>query len=184
MKEGKNMSFLNWFSRKPQADADAAPSHLPDSTALRDARIDRRERLYAVVRTALVQAGVQTASFKFKVLALDDQGEQFLVMVDVATPWGGDAGWRTRIELQIVQTAQTQHGLVITSVYWRTNEALAAAATSVPATLSSPDAGPSDRVSLTGGVGRYEPLQDDEVAAFQQALEAASRLPSVSRKIH
>jgi hypothetical protein len=176
------MSLLNWFSRKPKSDA--APSRLPDATALRDARIDRRERLYAIVRTALVQAGVQTSSFKFKVLALDDQGQQFLVMVDIALPWGGDAGWRSRIEAQVVQMAHTQHGLVITSVYWRNNATLVAAAPSVPATLSGPDAGPSDRVTLSGGVGRYEPLQDDEVAAFQQALETASRLPSMTGKIH
>lgn len=178
------MSLLNWLSRKPKTDVDVAAVRMPDSAALRDARIDRRERLYAVVRTSLVQAGVQTTSFKFKVLALDDQGLQFLVMVDIAPPWGGDAGWRSRIEAQVVQTAQTQHGLVITSVYWRNNAALVAAAPSVPATLSSPDAGPSDRVTLSGGVGRYEPLQDDEVAAFQKALETASRLPSVPGKVH
>ncbi|WP_367848190.1 hypothetical protein [Rhodoferax sp. WC2427] len=174
------MSFLNWFSRKPPRNA-ALP---PAASQLRDARIDRRERLYAVVRTSLVQAGVQTSSFKFKVLALDDQGHQFLVMVDVANPWGGDAGWRARIETQVIEAAQAQHGLVITSVYWRNNAELVAAPPSVPATLSGPESGPSDRVTLTGGVGRYEPLQEDEVVAFQKALEAASRLPSVSGKIH
>ena len=107
------MSLLNWFSGKPQAEA--VPTPTLDATKLRDARIDRRERLYAIVRTSLVQAGVQTSSFKFKVLALDDQGQQFLVMVDVANSWGGDAGWRSRIETQIVQAAQAQHGLVITA---------------------------------------------------------------------
>nr|WP_315189434.1 hypothetical protein [uncultured Albidiferax sp.] len=176
------MSFLDWFSRKPQVPA--AQSQAPDAVKLRDARIDRRERLYAIMRTSLVQAGVQTSSFKFKVLALDDQGQQFLVMVDVANPWGGDAGWRSRIETQVVQAAQAQHGLVITAVYWRNNAELVAAPASMPATLSGPEAGLSDRVTLAGGVGRYEPLQDDEVAAFQKALEAASRLPSVTGKIH
>ncbi|MBC7683230.1 MAG: hypothetical protein H7172_12950 [Ferruginibacter sp.] len=183
------MSFLSWFSRsKPTTPTDAAatpaPAVVPDPARLRDVRIDRRERLYAVVRTALVQAGVQTASFKFKVLALDDQGQQFLVMVDVAPPWGADPGWRSHIEAKVVQTAHAQHGLVITSMYWRNNPELLAAPPSVPAPLSGPEFGPSDRVTLSGGVGRYEPLQDDEVAAFQQALEAASRLPSVPGKIH
>lgn len=176
------MSFFNWFSRKPQGKV--APAPAPENTRLRDARIDRRERLYGVVRTSLVQAGVQTSSFKFKVLALDDQGQQFLVMVDVASPWGGDAGWRARLETQVIETAQTQHGLVITSVYWRNNAELVAAPPSMPASLSGPEVGLSDRVTLAGGVGRYEPLQDDEVAAFQKALEAASRLPSVTGKIH
>lgn len=176
------MSFLNWFLRKPQAHT--AQSHALDTAKLRDARIDRRERLYAIMRTSLVQAGVQTTSFKFKVLALDDQGQQFLVMVDVANPWGGDAGWRSRIESQVVQAAHAQHGLVITAVYWRNNAALVAAPPSMPATLSGPESGPSAHVTLAGGVGRYEPLQDDEVVAFQKALEAGSRLPSVPGKIH
>ena len=183
------MSFLNWFSRnKPLMHKDVVaqtgPAPIPDPTQLRDARIDRRERLYAVVRAALVQAGVQTASFKFKVLALDDQGQQFLVMVDVAPPWGADAGWRSHIEGQVVQTAQAQYGLVITSVYWRNNPELLAVQPSVPAPLSGPEFAPSDRVTLPGGLGRYEPLQDDEVVAFQKALEAASRMPSVPGKIH
>lgn len=172
------MSFLNWFSHRPRAES--AQGETLDATKLRDARIDRRERLYAVVRTSLVQAGVQTASFKFKVLALDDQGQHFLVMVDVAYPWGGDAGWRSGIETQVVQSAKAQHGLMITAVYWRNNAELGGAPPSMSAKLSGPESGLSDRVTLGGGVGRYEPLQDDEVAAFQKALEAASRPPSVS----
>ncbi len=178
------MSLLNWFSRKPMASAEAPSTQTLDAALLRDARMDRRERLYAVVRTSLVLAGVQISNFKFKVLALDDQGQQFLVMVDLAPPWGSDAGWRSRIEAEVIQTAQADHGLVITSVYWRNNAELVAVAPSMPATLSGPESAPSDRMSLAGGVGRYEPLQDDEVAAFQRALEAASRLPSVPGKIH
>jgi hypothetical protein len=178
------MSFLNWFSCKPAIHTDAAPTPTADPARLRDARIDHRERLYAVVRTALVQAGVPTARFKFKVLALDDQGQQFLVMVDVALPWGSDAGWRSHIETQVVHAAQAQHGLVITSVYWRNHPDLVVVPASVLAPLLGPESGPSERVSRAGGVGRYEPLQEDEVAAFQQALEAASRRPSVPRKIH
>lgn len=183
------MSFLNWFSpNKPSMHKDGVaqtgPAPMPDTTQLRDVRIDRRERLYAVVRAALVQAGVQTASFKFKVLALDDQGQQFLVMVDVAPPWGADAGWRSHIEGQVVQAAQAQHGLVITSVYWRNNLELLAVPPSVSAPLSGPESDLSDRVTLPGGLGRFEPLQEEEVAAFQKALEAASRPPSVPGKIH
>ena len=171
------MSLLNWFSPRPRGSSD--PKVTPDVTKQRDARIDRREKLYAVVRTSLVQAGVQTTSFKFKVLALDDQGQQFLVMVDVAYPWGGDAGWRSRIETQVVQAAHSKHGLTITAVYWRNNAELVSSPPSMPAKLSGPESGLSDRVTLVGGVGRYEPLQDDEIAAFQKALEAASRPPSV-----
>nr|WP_315232156.1 hypothetical protein [uncultured Albidiferax sp.] len=187
------MSWLNWFSRKsPPAPAAPASSVFPDRTGpdsqqdsrLRDTRIDRRERLYGVVRASLIEAGVLTSSYKFKVLALDDQGQQFLVMVDLAPSWTAVADWRTRIESKIIHAAQAEHGLVITSVYWRNNADLAASPMSRPGVLSSPDAAVSSQPATLATGGRYEPIQADEVAAFHQALEAASRMPSVPRKIH
>ncbi|WP_394792321.1 hypothetical protein [Rhodoferax sp.] len=194
------MSFLNWFSRKstpaPLASTlplDGAAPQGDQTARLRDERIDRRERLYGVVRESLLQAGVLTASFKFKVLALDEHGQQFLVMVDLAPPWGGETEWRTTLEDEIIHTAQTRHKLTITSVYWRNNVELAAPPVSVPAPLASPAPvppaafAPTEPGTLTAS-GRYEPLQADEVAAFQQALEAASRAPSapssVPGKVH
>ena len=50
----------------------------------------RRELLYAVVREAMVRAGVLSSSYKFKVLSLDPRGRQFLVMVDLAHGAGSD----------------------------------------------------------------------------------------------
>ena len=189
------MSWLTRFSRKPRPapgpEVDAAPAPVegagPGSNQdaqLRDTRIDRRERLYGVVRAALVNAGVQTACYKFKVLALDEHGQQFLVMVDLAPAWDAQAEWRFRIESQIIESAQTQHGLVITSVYWRNNAELATAPASVPATLSAADSLPSQLGTAGTTASRYEPIQADEVVAFQRALEEASRTPSVSRKIN
>ena len=187
------MSWLNWFSRKsPPVPGAPASSAFPERTGsdsqldsrLRDTRIDRRERLYGVVRASLIEAGVLTSNYKFKVLALDDQGQQFLVMVDLAPSWTAMADWRTDIESKIIHAAQAEHGLVITSVYWRNNADLATLPMSRPGVLSSPDTTePSQPATLASGA-RYEPIQADEVAAFQQALEAASRMPSVPRKIH
>jgi hypothetical protein len=47
--------------------------------------MERREMLYAVVREAMVRAGVLSSTYKFKVLSLDPRGRQFMVMVDLAT---------------------------------------------------------------------------------------------------
>src|SRR5574343_431788 len=46
--------------------------------------------LYTVVRDAMVRAGVLSASYKFKVLSLDQRGRQFLVMMDLAREYGGE----------------------------------------------------------------------------------------------
>lgn len=191
--KGTQMSWFDWLSRKPRSapvpGADTARAPLEPAggeqhAQLRDGRIDRRERLYGVVRAALLQAGVPSGGYKLKVLALDDHGNRFLIMVDLAPAWGGSGGWRSGIEAGIIQAARAQHGLVVTSVYWRSNADLATASSSAPAALSSPDAGPSQSGRLATAASRYEPIQEDEVAAFQKALDAASRAPSVSRKVH
>ena len=66
--------------------------------------MERRELLYTVVRDAMVRAGVLSASYKFKVLSLDQRGRQFLVMMDLAREYGGETARLSEIEALIAQT--------------------------------------------------------------------------------
>lgn len=213
------MSLLSWFKRKGPSSRTAEPdtsgfsvpaSERPSSTGgraeagdsknakpaktdnakiLKNERMERREWLYSVVREAMLHAGVLTASFKFKVLALDERGRQFLVMVDLAPALGGDTGRLSKIESQIIQTAKARYDLVITAVYWRTNDHVAVG---LPRTAAPPPAPvfaaetakPSAPVPMADPVlgtpskpGRFEPIQADEVAAFKRALAEASGQP-------
>ena len=88
-------------------------------------RAARRELLYAVVREAMVRAGVLSASYKFKVLSLDAEGRQFLIMVDLARGAGGDAANLAEIEALIAQSAKARHDMRVTAVYWRVSEHVA-----------------------------------------------------------
>ena len=88
--------------------------------------MERREALYMVVRDAMVRAGVLSASYKFKVLALDPRGLQFLVMMDLAREYGSEAVRLSEIESLITQTAKTRHQITVTAVYWRINDQIAA----------------------------------------------------------
>ncbi len=210
------MSLLSWFTRKStpkradaadtsgfsvpvagRGDVPAAGGRPDQAKILKNERMERREWLYSVVREAMLHAGVLTASFKFKVLALDERGRQFLVMVDLAPQLGGDTSRLSKIESQIIQTAKARYDLVITAVYWRTNEHVAmglprtgptqavfaaepprAAKTTptpptaphAPAPLTQPSLGTPSKPS-----GRFEPIQADEVAAFKRALAAAGQ---------
>lgn len=122
------MSLFSWFSRKPAPpkakprSAGAEPSGLlnadatvplapgrpgqpllqpvpPEHAANRkNERMERRELLYTVVRDAMVRAGVLSASYKFKVLSLDQRGRQFLVMMDLAREYGGETARLSEIE--------------------------------------------------------------------------------------
>lgn len=146
------MSLFSWFSRKPapaKPRAAAEPSGLfnadatvplqpgrqgkplvepqpPEHAANRkNERMERRELLYTVVRDAMVRAGVLSASYKFKVLSLDQRGRQFLVMMDLAREYGGETARLSEIEALIAQTAKTRYDILVTAVYWRINDHVA-----------------------------------------------------------
>lgn len=182
------MSLLNWFSRKPPTpDADAAESsglgHLdatepvdngrgrsismaPGSAANRKSeRLERREMLYAIVRECMTQAGVLSASYKFKVLSLDSRGREYLVMMDLPHTQAGKTERLAEIEGSIARSAKNRHDILVTAVYWRVNEHITAGISS-PAAPALPIA-PVTTVDLP-----IEPLQE-EMVAFKKALAEA-----------
>ena len=124
----------------------------------------------------MTRAGVLAASYKFKVLSLDLVGDQFLVMLDVDTSLDHQTKKLTEIEALVVQTAKARFDIFVTSVYWRMD------ATAVPGTVrrqghKAPPAAfdnPSGLTPKSPVSARYEPIQDDEVAAFKKALAASS----------
>lgn len=141
----------------------------------------RREQLYVAIRECMTRAGVLSASYKFKVLSLDQRGDQFLVMMDVAPGLGGQADKLSEIETLLISTAKSLFSIFVTSVYWRT-DSRPAAANAVNFGVSQPAALESQPMPLEAAknavrkpaVQRYDPIHDDEMAAFKQALTAAS----------
>lgn len=196
------MSLLNWFSRKSDApnkhsSGSSKPGQAHDKSSLPPSKptlgpqaqlVDRkvkrharREQLYVAIRECMTRAGVLSASYKFKVLSLDQRGDQFLVMMDVAPGLGSQAEKLTEIETLMISTAKSLFSIFVTSVYWRTDKRPAAAnavnfGVSQPAALESQpmalDA--SQTASKKPGAQRYDPIHDDELAAFKQALVTAS----------
>lgn len=158
------------------------------SSAHKSQRHAKRELLYNAVREAMIRAGVLSASYKFKVLSLDPRGEQFMVMMDLAQEFGGQTERLAEIEVMIAQSAKSRYNIRVTAVYWRMNELVSvgrpatptpghgrpaplhhAKAAVVATTLTEPA-----MAALKPVASRYEPIQADEVAAFRQALAAAS----------
>ncbi len=154
----------------------------------------RREQLYVAVREAMTRAGVLAASYRFKVLSLDQRGDQFLVMMDVAHSLGRQSDRLADIEALVVQTAKARFEIVVTAVYWRSDARTAAAVaadrpalreamTSAPMPLAAvqsavaPDRHAPLNMPLKKPASRYDPIQDDEVTAFKQALASASAAP-------
>jgi hypothetical protein len=184
------MSLLRWFSRKP--DAEAAPSStLRDSTrppaadSRKSERSARRERLYAVVRQSMANAGVLSSGYRFKVLSLDGRGRQFLVMVDLVGAPGGDTADLGRIEDSMQHAAKTQHGIVVKAVYWREAAAAGGQRATAPSAAQARSAGggqqradaPAEAAPAAPATGDADPLLAEEITAFRKALASGAERP-------
>ena len=124
------MSFFSIFGNKRPREVDALPepsgldskgSTQPTSPVggRKSVRLGQRELLYTVVRDVMIRAGVLVASYRFKVLSLDAQGRQYLIMMDLLKIDVGEMKRLSEIESMIVQAAKVRHDILVTGVYWR-----------------------------------------------------------------
>jgi hypothetical protein len=184
------MSFFDWLVAKPvaprstvlpsdglsvpslQVTPPKAPLVVPESN-LKAQRQERREQLYTVVRDAMLRSGVLAASYKFKVLSLDQRGRQFLVMVDMLHSHALAGTQFMEIEHWIAANAAQQHDLQVKGIYWRVNDT----------SVQSPMAPEVQKRSLESAAlhpptrsktGVFEPIGRDEVLAFKQAVAAGA----------
>src|SRR2546427_10325473 len=77
--------------------------------------------------TLFRSAGVLSASYKFKVLSLDNVGQRFVVMMDLARAYASETARLSEIEAMLAQAAKARMGAVVTAVYWRGSDQQAAA---------------------------------------------------------
>jgi hypothetical protein len=130
-----------------------------------------------VVRDEMLKAGALTSAYKFKVLSLDSRGVSYLVMMELPTLLDGGVAYLPSFEHGISLQAKNQFGIVVTAVYWRVNQC-------IPRQAYAP-VRPSAHMPLEGGVSpphkhAFDPLGQDEVAAFKHALAAGSRGASLA----
>lgn len=180
------MSFLKWFSSKSQqartvahadfrhAGAGGARSALAQHPRLaaeggKLKRHARRAQLYVAIREAMTRGGVLSASYTFKVLSLDQPGNEFLVMLDLGKAFDGAPEQLGAIEALIVQNAKARFEITVPAVYWRMD----AATTGKPQPRHA-DGDMAEPAPHAKARSAHEPIRSEEVAAFEQALLAAS----------
>jgi hypothetical protein len=105
-------------------------------------------------------------------------------MMDLGQEFGAQAERLADIEVMIAQNAKSRYDIRVTAVYWRMNEGVPMGRPvpgirgALPADAHHAQAAPARAESVIAapkaGAARYEPIDDDEVAAFRQALAAAS----------
>ena len=127
------MSFFDWFSRgssskdgsdtpsgRTARNGERAPPAMPQRMGLdaiesenarKAKRQARREQMYIAIREAMTRAGVLSASYRFKVLSLDQGGDEFLAMIDLQQIKGDPSLGLNSIENLILQTAKQRFGI-------------------------------------------------------------------------
>ncbi|MDB5929229.1 MAG: hypothetical protein JWR60_936 [Polaromonas sp.] len=179
------MSFFSWFSSKALQTQHAGKSGYKSQRAQSVRTLSQgagqegkhhgdREHLYEAIREAMTRAGILSASYKFKVLALDQQPSSFLVMIDL-TKTAGDTTIEPReMETLIAESAKVRHGINVHAVYWRLNGPAAVNKQALPFASAVPAPPVQSMKKKEIAPELHEPIQADEVLAFQRALLAAS----------
>ncbi len=160
-------------------------------TDLKARRQERRERLYSVVREAMLRSEVLASRYKFKVLSLDTHGRQFLIMVDLMDASAVAPDRFASIEQLIIGNAAQQHGIYVKSVYWRATEALVLAppakaaapapAVATPAAIPTPAVvapAPLPAAPVVARKPTFDPIDQAEVLAFKKAIGAIPSTPA------
>lgn len=191
--------MLNWFSpkkseaarkaRSPRPRKSFGQTTLPLISPRRGRRILRREQLFSVVRESMIRAGVLSSSYEFKVITLDANGDSFMVLVDLALPADVMPDvYLLEVERWVQLSAQSRHDMKVGAVYWRRKaesdhrgvalkaavvaQAQREARESAPMPLpDSATAIPMPPKSHLGG--NMQPIGNDEIEAFRQALDSA-----------
>jgi len=178
--------FGHWFSKKNStSDGFVSDSEIFDqgqagkiaAAPIRSAserksiRIEQRELLYAVVRESMSRIGLITSSYKYKVLSLDSQGRQYLIMIDMKLDAQNQTPLMSKIEHLVARDAMAQHGIQVTGVYWRFSvpNSLDDNKQSRPETRVEPDA------SATDTPATVKPSAVNPVDTKQELLKALSK---------
>ncbi|MEN9374834.1 MAG: hypothetical protein RIR79_2386 [Pseudomonadota bacterium] len=155
------MSLLNWLQRKESNKdlvlaEEAAPPALAQKPSVRRAtRARRRELLFSVIADAMNTMDMASPSYKFKVLTLDSEGCQHLVMMDMARELMGDVGRLEEIEHRVIQKVKQKHDFSVAAIYFRANESLILPVQALPPhrhrprNAAPPPAPPSEEVAST-----------------------------------
>ncbi len=168
------MSIFSWIKPKSASGQAQKLKGLradPDSTVKEQSksrRQEQREQLYHVVREAMLRAEVLAASYKFKVLSLDGEGRQYLIMIDLLKNAALPPERWLQLEQLMMRNAAAHHRLQVKAVYWRPGDASSTAQARPP---SHPV--PTKSAVSASRASAFEPICTQEMMAFKNAMNPA-----------
>lgn len=182
------MTLMSWFTTRKTAGGKGAfararhafrETTMPLISPRRGRRLLRREQLFAVVRESLIRGGVISTSYSYKVLNLDQEGDTFIVLIDLALPAQAMPDeFLLEIERWIQQSAQSRHAMAVRAIYWRrktTPEQMGQALRAAMAAQRHREAASDTaipRPSASTGLAPAQAVSAEEVRAFREAIAA------------
>jgi hypothetical protein len=188
------MNFFDFFRKS----AETHVPHVAEAPApskrmtLEERMVFRKEMLYQAIRESFLQMEVIGSMYKFKVMPTDDRHHRFIVMIDVAKSFATDKDHRTRSFLALEKTIRAntyrRFGILLDGVYWRVSETESqferySRASDTPGMVpagretepSHASTGANKPLARQG----YQPVSDDEVNAFMQAMKSGQPNPTL-----
>lgn len=175
------------FGAEPLTDLGARRMNLDERKQV------RREMVYQSVRDNLLLLEIISGMYKFKAVGLDERQHRFMVVIDVATGFvarrGGKVLRFNEVEKFLSERTFAQYGVRIDSIYWRFHpdvnsfgrgyRASDVAPKPRPAPIPTPPPAAPARPAGTGlrPSSRHEPVSEDEMRAFEQAIARGVKPP-------
>lgn len=172
------------FGTEPLTDLGARRMNLEERKQV------RREMVYQSVRDNLLLLEIISGMYKFKAVGLDERQHRFMVVIDVATGFvakrGGKVMRFNEVEKFLSERTFAQYGVRIDSIYWRFHPDVnsfgrgyrASDAAPRPRPAATPAPAPAAaRPSPLRPSSRHEPVSEDEMRAFEQAIARGVKPP-------
>ncbi len=155
-------------SSKARRRSSEGRSNTPEDHAKRKAeRALHREYLHDIVRECMATVGVLSSHYKFKVLTVDRESTQFVVMIDMLNLVAPDREGLSNMETSIAHRAMSLRGMRVIAVYWRMTdqasllrprgEVRIPAAQSMPPTQNAPPGRSRTQDASTSGFPETDP---------------------------
>lgn len=191
------------FKQKPPPQQPATPfgtDPLTDLGGPRRMTLDerkqlRREMVYQSVRDNLLLLEIISGMYKFKAVGLDERQHRFMVVIDVASGFiarrAGKVMRFNEVEKFLSERAFSQYGVRIDSIYWRFHPEVrtfgrgyrasdvAPRPRPAPAAAPAPASAAPARPAGLRPSSRHEPVSDDEMRAFEQAIAHGTKPPPI-----
>lgn len=131
----------------------------------------RRELLFETVTSTLDNRRIASGSYRFKVMRTDRRGHCYAIMMDMSPAFMGSAQGQHKqlaeIAALLTQNARTRYGLVVSGMYWRTDETLDAAVAAWARPPGTPAPATKSANMALNNIEKYEHATADQLAAFE-----------------